>query len=121
MLYEVITQNKMPPVNIYTSRERVKPLESILPQLREFTASELSCKDRKLVPKELSLRVIVPEASLPIADTELEIKVHSYPERVKRQDEICLSIRDYVQRNCPEAGSVYVWLQLSELGHSAEE
>jgi hypothetical protein len=109
----------MPSVNIYTSKERVKSLESILPELREFTAKELSCGDRKLNSNEMSLRIIVPDASLQIANTELEIKVFSYPERVQRQDEICLSIKDYIQKTCPQAGSIYVWLQLSELGHSA--
>jgi len=110
----------MPPMNIYTNRARVEPLESILSELREFTAKELSCGDRILNSNEMSLRIIVPEASLQITDTEIGIKAHSYHERVKKQDDICLSIKEYVQKTCPEAGSVYVWLQLSELGHSAK-
>ena len=92
-----------------------------MPGLREFAAQQLSCRERKLASDELSLRIFVPEASLTIADTELEIMAYSYPERVKRQDEISFAITDYVNRNCPEAGSVYVWLQLSELGHSTKE
>ncbi len=111
----------MPSINIYTSRERVKLLEDIFSGLKEFTAQELSCGDRELRSDEISLRAIVPEAASQIADTELEIKAFSYPERVQRQDEICRLIDDYVQRNCPESGSTYVWLQLSELGHSAKE
>ena len=111
----------MPSVSIYTTKERVKPLKSILNGLREFIAQELSCEDRKLVSDEISLRIIVPDASLKIADTELEIKAFSYPERVQRQDDICLSIKDYVQKNCPKSGSIYVWLQLSELGHSSKD
>ena len=111
----------MPSVNIYTNKNRVESLESILPELREFTAQKLSCGDRKLASDEISLRVLVPDASLQIADTELEIKAYSYDKRVKKQDDICLSIKDYVQRTCPKAGAVYVWLQLSELGHSAKE
>ena len=109
----------MPSVNIYTDRNRVSSLESILPELREVVARELSCGDRVLVPDEVSLRLIVPDASLQIANTELEIKAHSYGERVKKQDEICRSIKGYVEKACPQAGSTYVWLQLSELGHSA--
>lgn len=101
--------------------DRVRSLEGILPELREFTAKELSCEDRILAGNEMSLRVIVPEASLSKADTELEIKAYGYHERVEKQGEICLAIQDYVQKNCPKAGSVYVWLQLSELGHSAKE
>jgi hypothetical protein len=111
----------MPSVNIYTSGERVQSLENILSDLREFTAEKLSCKDRKLSPNEISLRVIVPETGLTVADTELEIKAYSYPERIKKQDKICLSIRKYMQKYCPQAGSVCVWLQLSELGYSAQE
>ena len=111
----------MPTVNIYTDAQRVCALEEILGDLRDLTAETLSCGDRKLASNEVSLRIIVPEAALPIADTELEIKAYSYPERVKKQDEICRSIGNYVKKHCPQAGSVYVWLQLSELGHSAEE
>ncbi|MDP3026632.1 MAG: hypothetical protein Q8N63_02910 [Nanoarchaeota archaeon] len=111
----------MPSVNIYTSKERIKSIENILPELRDFTAQQLSCRDRRLASNEISLRVLTPDTSLQIADTELEIKAYHYPERVKRQDEICLAIKDYMQRTAPGAGSVYVWLQLSELGHSAKE
>lgn len=110
----------MPSVNLYTTRERVNVLGLVMPGLRDLIAKELSCGDRNLASSEVSLRVIVPEASLMIADTELEIKAYSYPERVQRQDEICLLIKDYIQKTCPEAGSIYVWLQLSELGHSAK-
>jgi hypothetical protein len=109
----------MPSINIYTNREKVTFLNEILSDLRDFTARELSCGDRKLASNEISLRVIVPETSLQIADTELEIKAHSYTERVAKQDQISLAIRKYIENTCPQAGSVYVWLQLSELGHSA--
>jgi len=118
----------MPAINIYTNRDRVKPLESILSGLRDFAARELSCGGRKSVgdlvklsSEEISLRILVPEASMQIADTELEITAHQYPERVERQDNICLAVKDYLQKQCPEAGSVYVWLSLSELGHSAKD
>jgi len=110
----------MPSLNIYTNKERAKSLKEYLPKLREFIAKELSCRDRKIDSNEVSLRIIVPNGSLLIADTELEIKAHKYPERVQKQDEICLSIKDFVQRICPKAGLTYVWLQLSELGHSTK-
>ena len=109
----------MPSVNIYTSKERVSSLEKILPGLREAVARELSCADRTLANDEISVRVLVPDAALQIADTELEIKAHSYGDRVKRQDDICKGVKSYVQKECLRAGSVYVWLQLTELGHSA--
>ena len=110
----------MPSVDIYTDKNRIKSLEGILPELRKTIAQELSCGDRTLASNEISLRVMVPEASLRIADTELNIIAYSYSERVKKQDDICLSIKNYVQKTCPKVGSVYVWLQLSELGHSAK-
>ncbi len=111
----------MPSVNIYTrNRGTIGQLSKILPKLKVFIAKELSCRDRKLASDEISIRILVPESSSQIADTELEIKVHSYKERVQRQDDICLSIKEYVQKVCPKAGSVYVWLQLSELGHSSK-
>lgn len=110
----------MPSLNIFTTQDRVKPLNKILSGLRAYTADILSCGERKLNPDEMSLRIIVPTASMQIADTELEIKAFAYPLRVKRQDEICRLIKSYITTNCPQAGSVYVWLQLSELGHSAD-
>ena len=110
----------MPSINIYTSRGRAPALEQLLPQLRDFTAKTLSCGDRTLATNEMSLRIIIPEYSSQIADTEIEMFAYQYSERVKKQDEICRSVRNYVQQQCPQAGSVYAWLALSELGHSAE-
>jgi len=92
----------MPSVNIYTNRDRIKPLESILPELRKFIAKEVSCGGRLLVPNDISLRVLVPDASLQIADTELEIKAHSYDERVKKQVSPLSQSRDY---NCQNHGN----------------
>lgn len=108
----------MPSVNIYTDLNRVSHLESILPGLREVIARELSCTERKLGADEVSLRVLIPEASLRIGTTEIEINAHNYAERVKRQDDVCKSVKAYIKSECPRAGLTYVWLQLSELGHS---
>ena len=111
----------MPSVNIYTSKDKVDSLKPILPTLREAIAKALLCKDRKLAKDEISLRVLVPETALQIADTELEIIAYQYEDRINNQDDICLSIQSYMQQQCPQAGSVYVWLKLSELGHSLKE
>ncbi len=108
----------MPSITIYTTKEKVTFLENILQELKDLIAQELSCGDRALVSSEISLRIIVPEASLPIAKTELEILAHAYHERVDRQDEICVLIQEYIYKACPDVGSVYVWLKLCELGHS---
>ncbi|HIH32192.1 TPA: hypothetical protein HA235_05780 [Candidatus Woesearchaeota archaeon] len=111
----------MPSVNIYTNQNRVKSLEKILPELRDYTAQTLSGREKKLASDEISLRVIVPEVAMQKADTEMEIKAYQFQERIDKQDDICLSIQNYVQNKCPGAGSVYVWLVLSQLGHSAKD
>jgi hypothetical protein len=109
--------HSMPSVNIYTKKECVSLLNSVLPDLRKYIANVLSCGDRSLAPAEVSLRVIVPEASLQIAEIEVEMRAFSYSTRVMNQDTICRHLKTI----CPNIGSTYVWLQLSELGHSAEE
>lgn len=43
---------------------------------------------------------------------------HSYPERVENQDKICLSFKELIEKRCAPC-TAFVWLQLSELGHSA--
>ncbi|MFA5084610.1 MAG: hypothetical protein WC475_04515 [Candidatus Paceibacterota bacterium] len=112
----------MPSINIYTNdKKRIKPLEHILSEFRDFAARELSCGDRTLASNEISLRILMPEASMQIADTEIEMSAYHYPERVRKQDDICLSVKKYIEKNCPQAGSVYVWLSLSELGHSFKD
>lgn len=109
----------MPSINIYTDNERVTAIKTILSELRVFVANELSCNELKLKPDEISIRIIIPKASLQIANTELEIKAHGFKERILKQDSICLNIKKFLENNCPKADTVYVWLQLSELGHSA--
>ncbi len=53
-----------------------------------------------------------------IADIELEIFAHAFKERVEKQDEICMTIRNHILKNVHELKDVRVWLVLSELGHS---
>ncbi len=55
-----------------------------------------------------------------IGDIELEISAHAFEERVKKQDEICLEVMNYLKNKKPSLGNVKVWLKLSELGHSWE-
>ena len=108
----------MPSINIYTKEKNIKYLESILFKLKEFIAKQLSCKDRELATSEISVRIIVPKVSYSIAETEVIITAHSYAERIQNQDAICLSIKNFIMEQSPSLNSVYVWLQLSELGHS---
>lgn len=53
-----------------------------------------------------------------IGGVEVDIHAHAFQERIEKQDEICLSVMDYIQKKEPSVGAVKVWLILSELGHS---
>lgn len=110
----------MPLITIHTSNdEQEKFLSKILDELRIFTAKELSCGDRTLVPEEMSIRVSRSSLSKPIADIEIVIIAASYKERVDNQDKICLDIKKFLTKKCNNTYSFFIWLQLSELGHSA--
>ncbi len=112
----------MPLVTIHaSSKEKANALKNILPQLRKFIAKELTCDDRTIKPEEVSIKIFVPFIQLSIADIEVSIMAYSYSQRVKRQDEICLAIRKFISSQNPLLNSVFVWLQLSELGHSLKE
>lgn len=108
----------MPSVNIYTFEGNILKLKPILKELKIIIAKKLSCKDRILKSDEISIRIIVPNASSSIAETEIIISAYSYPERINNQDKICLDIKNFIISQIPYLKSVYVWLQLSELGHS---
>ncbi|MFA5175805.1 MAG: hypothetical protein WC413_00910 [Candidatus Nanoarchaeia archaeon] len=112
----------MPSVTVNVSSEKeLNVIKRILPNLREMIAKELSCKDRTLRKDEVSIRVFMPLTQLPIADVEVTIVAYSYPERVKKQDDICLAVKKFISSQNSIFKSVFVWLQLSELGHSIEE
>ena len=87
-------------------------------ELKDFAAEKLSCGSRKLDPSEISIRVIKSELNAKIADIEIVIIAHAYPERVENQDKICLSSKEFIEKRCAPFAA-FVWLQLSELGHSA--
>ena len=109
----------MPLITINTcTEEQNDSLATMLDELRDFAAEKLSCSSRKLDPSEISIRIIKSDINKSIADIEIVIIVHSYPERVKNQDKICLSFKEFIENRCAPF-TVFVWLQLSELGHSA--
>jgi len=112
----------MPTVNIfYKDSEKEPALKTLIGKLKDFIAQELTCGDIKLKPSEISVRLIRISGGEMIGAVEVEIAAHSFAERIKRQDEICLKIMDYLQQENPSLGEVKVWLQLSKLGHSWEE
>lgn len=109
----------MPLITIHTSlEEQNNKLSLILDELRSCIAKQLSCSARELNVNEISIRLIKSNLSKAIADIEIVIIAHSYQERVKNQDDMCLTIKKFVEDSCAPF-TVFVWLQLSELGHSA--
>lgn len=109
----------MPLITIHTSAaEQNNLLAPILNELKDFAADKLSCGSRKLDANEISVRVITSSLNADIADIEVVIIAHAYPERVEKQDEICLSFKKFIENRCAPF-TAFVWLQLSELGHSA--
>jgi hypothetical protein len=109
----------MPNVNIYhENREQYEKLSSLAAELKVFIAKELTCGDIALTPEEVSIRFIETIGDFMIGGVELDIHAHAFKERVEKQDEICLSIMDYIQKREPRLDIVKVWLILSELGHS---
>ena len=105
----------MPTINIYSDKSLAE--QEIVEKLRPFAAERLSCGDIKLDTGEISIRFIKSSGEM-IGAVELEISVHSFKERVDRQDEIANEFRDFLMKEFPELGDVRVWLKLSELGHS---
>jgi hypothetical protein len=112
----------MPTVNTYFEDEGLVPkLDSITPELKVVVADQLTCGDRVLQPKEVTVRKILSLGKGLMADVELDIVAAPYKERVERQDDICRFIRTFVLENLDGIDDVQVWLPLSELGHSIEE
>jgi len=58
----------MPLVTIYTSEKKAKKIGNTLPKLKECIAKELTCENRIIQPKEISIQIINPLTSLSIAD-----------------------------------------------------
>ena len=109
----------MPTINaFYKNEEQQSKLASLIPQLKECVAQELTCGDINLTTKEVSVRLVYVQGDGMLGSVEIEITAHAFEERVKRQDEICLTIANYVKKQEPSLGEVKVWLILSQLGHS---
>src|SRR3989338_9049231 len=96
----------------------MRGMNKIVPEMKKYFAKALTCKNIALSPEEVSIRFLRAYGDGMIGDVEMEIKAHSFPERVKNQDKICLDAAAYVKKKVPYIGEVKTWLQLSELGHS---
>jgi hypothetical protein len=109
----------MPTVNIfYTNAAQYSPLMSLAPDLKKYLAKELSCGDIELTPEEVSIRLLETINAGMIADLEVEVTVHAFEERIKKQDEIANNIREYLLSKGIPAKDIRVWVLLPQLGHS---
>lgn len=107
----------MPTVNIYqSSKEFEHKLKLTAPKLKELIAKELSGESIKLGVDEVSVRIINVVGEDMLGKVELEIHAAAFEERVKKQDEICLKVKGYLEDMLNTR--VNVWLVLCELGHS---
>lgn len=109
----------MPTANVfYSKKEHLLKLKELAPRLKIYLAEKLTCGDRKLSKDEISVRLVQADGTGMIGAVEVEITAFAYEERVKNQDKICLEVKDFMQKECPELANVNVWLVLAELGHS---
>lgn len=112
----------MPTVNTYFRKGFHGPqLEDMTPELKDLVAKELTCGDRTLNSGEVSVRLLRSIGSGMLADVEMDITAAPYKERVERQDEICLTVRQFVLDHVDGLKDAQVWLNLHELGHSQED
>lgn len=111
----------MPTANIfYSKKEQHGNLKKLTTELKVYLAEKLSCGDTTLKKDEISVRLIEVDRTGMIGTVELEITAFAFPDRVKKQDEICLDVQSFIQKKYPTLGEVKVWLILAELGHSWE-
>jgi hypothetical protein len=109
----------MPAVNLYFNDEKyVVQLEKITPSLKQFIADQLTCKDISLGPGEVSIRLLPAQGKGMLAEVELDIFAAPFSERVEKQDEICLNVRQFVLDRVDGLEDAKAWLILAELGHS---
>lgn len=111
----------MPTANIfYSKKEQDDDLQELAVKLKPYLAKELTCGEIKLKENEISVRLIQIGGAGMIGAVEVEITAYAFSERVEKQDQICLEVRDFIQKEYPSLKEVKVWLILAELGHSWE-
>lgn len=112
----------MPTVNMFYRDERhVSQLKEMAPPLKDYIAEQLTCKDITLNSGDVSVRLLQALGKGMLANVELDITAAPYEERVARQDEICLNVRQFVLDHVTGLEDAQVWLHLHGLGHSREE
>ncbi|HEU5004567.1 MAG TPA: hypothetical protein VFT49_00590 [Candidatus Saccharimonadales bacterium] len=107
----------MPTVNIYQKNSEFEyKLATMTKSVKGLIAKELSGKDIVLSEDEVSVRLLKAAGDGMLAPVEVEINAAAFEERVKKQDEICLKIQEFLKDALQS--DIKVWLILSELGHS---
>jgi hypothetical protein len=108
----------MPTVNIFTQNDEHKiQLNKKVVEIKSYIAHELTCGDIKLDASEVSVRFIDVTGDGLIGELEVEITAHAFKERIKNQDDICLSVKEWLSKLLPNT-EIRVWLLLPQLGHS---
>jgi len=111
----------VPTINIYFQNDNyASDLEALTNELKIFVADKLTCGDRKLNSNEISVRLLQSGGKGMLAKVELEITAAPYKERVEKQDQICLDVRQFILEHVENLDDAQVWLSLNELGHSQE-
>jgi len=107
----------MPTINLYSHDGKFE--SKTIDGLKKLTAELLSTETFKLPPEHMSIRPIaVAETTYMIAPVECDILAANFEERIKKQDEICNSVRTYLLAHIAWIKDARVWLPLSELWHS---
>ena len=107
----------MPAINIYSRDGIFNPI--FITWLKEITAKLLSCDALTIQAEHISVRPFsVSETTYMIAPVECDILAANFEDRIKRQDDICNSIRIYLLENIAWIEDARAWLPLSELWHS---
>ena len=112
----------MPTVAIYyRNNTDESAIKDLIASIKSFIAERISCSDILVTPDAVSVRMVyVEHGDGMLADIELDITAANFPERIKKQDQICLDVQAYVKQRVAGTTSVNVWLKLHELGHSFE-
>ncbi len=110
----------MPTINTYFRNEALQNDLIALADgpLQSYVAEQLTCEEIKLAPGNVTVRLMRSIGKGMLAPVEMDIVAAPYPERVERQDEICLNVRQFVLDYVHDLYDAKVWLPLSELGHS---
>jgi phenylpyruvate tautomerase PptA (4-oxalocrotonate tautomerase family) len=107
----------MPLVNIYLTKPNTQ-IEELAEELAEEVANCLSVAARVITTKDVSVRVIECKEGKLLAPVEIDIAARLYEERIKKSDQVCNYLKQFVLSKINGVSDVRVCLVLSEFGHS---